>query len=251
MIYKELIKDMTWSYSRIESFVDCPYRWFLKYIKKCKGIPLFYSSYGTFMHRLIEGYYNDEVAKDELSLEFLCGFSTNVRGERPRSSTVEKYIQEGKKYFENFAPFPYSKVEVEGRFDYKIGRLPFVAYIDFLGEKDGDLYIIDNKSRDLKPRVNKERKSNETLDKMLRQLYLYAAAVKKKYKQYPKSLCFNCFRTGVFIEEPFIKTEYDKTIAWAQQQIKKIENESDFLPIVDFFKCRHLCEVKEDCIYWR
>ena len=242
---------MTWSYSRIECFVDCPYRWFLKYIKKYKGIPMFYSSYGTFMHRLIEGYYNGEFTKSALPVEFLRNFSANVQGERPRSSTVAKYIHDGKKYFENFEPFPYNTVEVEGRFDYKIGRIPFLAYIDFLGEKNGDLYIIDHKSRDLKPRVSKERKSNETLDKMLRQLYLYAAAVKKKYKQYPKSLCFNRFRTGVFIEEPFIKTEYDKTVAWAKQQIKKIENESDFLPSVEFFKCRYLCELKEDCIYWR
>lgn len=30
--YKPIIQDMTWSYSRIKSFNDCPYRWFLKYI---------------------------------------------------------------------------------------------------------------------------------------------------------------------------------------------------------------------------
>ena len=26
MVYRELIKDMTWSFSRIECFNDCPYR---------------------------------------------------------------------------------------------------------------------------------------------------------------------------------------------------------------------------------
>lgn len=30
--YRPLIEAMTWSYSRLEIFDDCPYRWFLTYI---------------------------------------------------------------------------------------------------------------------------------------------------------------------------------------------------------------------------
>lgn len=35
--YAPLIDDMVWSYSRIKAFEDCPYRWYLKYIKKFHG----------------------------------------------------------------------------------------------------------------------------------------------------------------------------------------------------------------------
>lgn len=52
--YAPLIDDMVWSYSRIKAFEDCPYRWYLKYIKKFHGKDMFFSSYGTFMHKLIE-----------------------------------------------------------------------------------------------------------------------------------------------------------------------------------------------------
>ena len=52
--YRPLIEDMVWSYSRIECFDDCPYRWYLKYISGMKESPMFYTSYGSFMHRLLE-----------------------------------------------------------------------------------------------------------------------------------------------------------------------------------------------------
>lgn len=35
--YAPLIDDMVWSYSRIKAFEDCPYRWYLKYIKRFHG----------------------------------------------------------------------------------------------------------------------------------------------------------------------------------------------------------------------
>ena len=64
--YRPLIEDMTWSFSRIECFNDCPYRWFLKYIKRYKETPQFYSSYGSFMHKLIEQFYKGELTKEEI-----------------------------------------------------------------------------------------------------------------------------------------------------------------------------------------
>lgn len=50
--YEHIIDQMTWSYSRIKAFDDCPYRWFLKYIKCEPGSEMFFASYGSFMHEL-------------------------------------------------------------------------------------------------------------------------------------------------------------------------------------------------------
>lgn len=97
--YLPLIEDMIWSYSRLESFNDCPYRFFLKYISKCKESEKFYATYGSFMHKLIEGYYRGYYTKDDMLTEFLVGFSENVKGARPQKSTVEKYIKCGVEYY--------------------------------------------------------------------------------------------------------------------------------------------------------
>lgn len=49
--YAPLIDEMVWSYSRVRAFEDCPYRWYLKYIRHLRGKDMFFASYGTFMHK--------------------------------------------------------------------------------------------------------------------------------------------------------------------------------------------------------
>lgn len=251
MIYKPLISDMTWSYSRIECFNSCRYRWFLKYIKNQSEHPQFYSSYGSFMHKLLERFYKNELSKEEMKTEFLLNFKKEVKGERPKPSIVEKYISAALDYLDSFEPFPFNMVSVEERMDFDIDGIPFVGFIDYLGEKDGEYYIVDNKSRNLKPRSKRKKptKKDEELDEMLRQLYIYAVAVKQKYGKYPKSLCINCFKTGVFIEEPFVLEKCEEAIEWVKNNVEYIENTSDFYPWIDYFACKYICGVSDSCCY--
>lgn len=250
--YKPLIDEMTWSYSRLECFNDCPYRFFLKYIKDCKEKPQFYSSYGSFMHKLLEQYYRGELTKEEMQIKFLFNFSKEVQGIRPQDSTVKKYIEAGIEYLRGFKPFPFEMVDVEKEVHFNIGNYPFVGFIDYIGRKDGALYIVDNKSRDLKPRSGKAKPTvkDRELDEMLRQLYIYAAAVKQEYGEFPKSLCFNCFKSNTFIEEPFDEDRYNETIEWVEKSINDISECDDFYPCVEFFGCYYICGVSDDCLFW-
>ena len=150
-------------------------------------------------------------------------------------------------------PFPYNVVAVEKRVDFNIDGIPFIGYIDFLGEKDGDLFVIDNKSRTLKQRSKKGKvtKTDEELDSYLKQLYLYSIAVEQEYGKLPKSLCFNCYRTSLFIEEPFMEQAYAESKIWLSESIKEITTETDFKPNAEFFKCKHLCEMQDYCEYYK
>ena len=223
--YAPLIDDMVWSYSRIKAFEDCPYRWYLKYIKKFHGKDMFFSSYGTFMHKLIELYHR---------------------------KVFSSYFTGGLQYLKALQPFPYDVVGVEKKVDFVVNGIPFVGYIDFLGRKDDDLYVVDNKSRILKPRSSRAKptKADEELDAYLRQLYIYSAAVEEEYGKTPKSLCFNCFRDKLFIIEPFKEQAYAESKEWLAKSIGKIREESDFKPSVEFFKCTHLCEMQDMCEYY-
>lgn len=251
-LYRPLIEDMTWSYSRIECFNDCPYRFFLKYIKKCEETPQFYASYGSFMHKLLEKYYKNELNKEEMQTKFLFDFSKEVQGPRPQESTVRKYIDLGLRYLEQFRPFPFNMIDVEKKVEFKIHGKPFIGFIDYLGEKDGELYIVDNKSRELKPRSKRATPTvkDRELDEMLKQLYIYSAAIKEEYGKFPKSLCFNCFKNQTFIEEPFNMAAYERAIQWALSEIESIESAEDFYPSIDYFGCYYICGVHDDCCYW-
>lgn len=214
---------------------------------------MFYASYGSFLHRLTEQYYNGELTKEQLPTAFLLRFSSEVQGERPQESTLQKYIQAGLAYCKNFEPFPFEKRGVEQELHFELGGVPFVAFVDFIGEKDGKLLIVDHKSRDLKPRSTRKKPTlkDQELDEMLRQLYLYAHGVHQVFGEFPGSLCFNCFKNGQFIEEPFSETAYQEAVDWAKKNIEKISDEEDFCPYIDYFQCRYLCGFHHDCCYFQ
>lgn len=252
--YRPLIEDMTWSYSRITCFDDCPYKWFMKYILEIKEEPQFYASYGSFMHKLLEMYYKGKISKEEMKTKFLFDFSSQVAGLRPSEAIVASYINKGINYLENFKELPYELVAVEDAIHFDIRGTPFVAVIDYIGRDADGLVIVDNKSRELKPRSKRKKPTanDQMIDDMLRQLYIYSAAVKFKYGEFPKKLCFNCFKNGQFIEEDFKEDKYTATIDWAMRKIeaiKKAETE-DFYPYIDFFMCHYLCGLSSECCYW-
>lgn len=252
-IYRPLIEDMTWSYSRVTCFDDCRYKFFVRYIKNEKEFPRFYASYGSFMHKLIELFNNGLITQDEAVSEFLTGFSENVKGDRPGASIVDKYIESGMNYLQNMKQYDMKTLGVEKRVKFSVFGNKFIGVIDFIGEKDGEIYIIDNKSRDLKPRSNRKKPTvnDETIDEMLKQLYLYSVAVHDEFGKFPKYLCFNCFKNGEFIKEEFDEKRYEEVLKWAADTIEMIKDENDFYPNVEYFKCANLCGLSDDCIFWQ
>jgi hypothetical protein len=85
---------------------------------------------------------------------------------------------------------------------------------------------------------------------MLRQLYIYSAAIKQEYGVFPTALCFNCFKTQTFIEEPFKEEAYNEALDWVTEQIEDIKNADEFYPRLDYFSCMNICGVKDECCYY-
>ena len=252
VIYRPLISEMVWSYSRLSSFESCPYKWFTHYILDEEEAPMFYASYGSFIHSLLERYYSGKLTAEELPTAFLLGFSSEVQGERPPEETVRKYIALGTDYFRNFTPLPFTVRSVEEELHFDLDGHPFLAFLDLVGEREGKLAIIDHKSRDLKPRSGRKKPTakDQELDSMLRQLYLYAYGMKQVSGEFPDLLCFNCFKNGQFIEEKFSETACGEAIDWAKRQIEEISDETEFRPDVDWYKCKYLCGFHDRCCYF-
>ena len=110
---------------------------------------------------------------------------------------------------------------------------------------------IYNKSRDLKPRSSRKTPTlkDAELDEMLKQLYIYSVAVYQHYGKYPKYLCFNCFKSGVFIKEPFDINRLEEIVSEFLNKIAIIESSEDFYPRVDYFYCNNLCGFSKSCVY--
>ena len=93
---------------------------------------------------------------------------------------------------------------------------------------------------DFSEEVQGERPQESTVQKYIRQ-----------GNEYLKKLCFNCFKAGTFIEEPFSETAYQEAIDWAQKSIEEIKDADDFNPYVEYFGCRYICGVSDECCYWQ
>lgn len=245
-----IIDEMVWSYSRLTTFETCPYRFFLTYILKLDKKRLFFSDYGSFVHKIIEKYLTGELESDRMEMYYLTEWKNNVFGQAPNSSIFKNYFQQGLQYMRNFS-FPYENiVKVEKKIEFKINEKPFVGFIDAVAADSG-IIIVDNKSRDLKQRSGRKKptKTDCELDKYLRQLYLYSTDIYNEYQKFPAELCFNCFRSGTVIKEPFVKEKYDDTQDWALDLIDTIRNTDDWVPNVDYFVCNYLCDVCHHCEY--
>lgn len=250
--YAPIIDDMTWSYSRIKAFEDCPYRWYLKYIRRIRGSATFFASYGSFVHELLSRYFSGGVSRAEIVESYLLHFKDKVCGDAPNQKVFSSYFHNGLHYLKTIEKFECETIGVERRVNFNIGGLRFRGFIDFIGRGDDGIYVVDHKSRNLKPRSgrSKNTRSDAELDEYLKQLYLYSVAIKQEFGITPSALCFNCFRAQRLIKEPFNELECEKAVSYAKDSVERIRSERDFRPDIDYFKCNFLCDMKDQCEYF-
>lgn len=245
-----MISEMEWSYSRLTSFEDCKYRWLLQYIlKKKRGDPQFFSTYGTFMHDILERYLSGRLKKEELVPHFLEHYDEQVVGEAPSPKIADNFFNHALTYLQTI-DFPYQDiVSTEKKVKFKVDDYNFVGYIDVLARRGKGYHIVDHKSHGLLPRTNRrfQTVSDKELDKYLRQQYLYAIPIKEEYGSFPKTLNFNCYRHGRFITERFNIDRLEQTKQWVRDQISEIMHEQDWDANPEPFKCNFICDMKDHC----
>ncbi len=248
------IDNMVWSYSRLNSFYDCPYSWLLNYIYGNKSENGFFGEYGGFCHEVLEKFAKGELSTFELSGYYEQHYKTNIVHDAPPNAYVdlgEKYFNVGKEYFDNFQGFnDYKILEVEKKVDFKIEGYKFTGFIDLLARnKQGQIEIIDHKSADIKPRSNrkKETKGDAKLDDYLRQLYMYSIPIYDEFGEYPARLNFNAFRVGNWISEDFKIEALKDTKKWVVETINNIKQETKWLPKGDEYFCLCICGMRRIC----
>ncbi len=204
------------------------------------------------MHSIMQQYLTGVLTKNELVPYYLTHFLTEITGKAPTQKIYQGYLEQGRQYLKTLS-FPFRKIlKVEDDMHFEFAGHPFTGFLDLMSEdEDGKLYITDHKSRALKPRSNRSKptQSDVELDKYLRQLYIYAHAVHSLYGRYPDYLEFNCFRTTTWICEPFSIERMQEIEEWARDLIERITSESKWNAHLEFWFCKHLCDVSEVCEY--
>lgn len=247
-----LIDLMRWSYSRINAFLQCPYQFYLKYMDLTEEAPMFFSEYGSLIHDIFAAYYSGRVSKSDSLNDYFIRFPSEAIGACPSDSIRLSYFKQGTESIRALSPIDGRVISTEQLVRFSDDGKRFIGFVDMIYEdKDGALCILDHKSRALKPRSNRKKKTktDEELDQYLRQLYLYSIPVTSAFGRTPDFLEFNCYRTGVRIKEPFCIEKLEETRRWAHDTIEAIGREKDWRPDLDFWRCKYLCGFCDQCEY--
>lgn len=243
MTMKTYPSDNTYSFSRINTFYNCPYSFYRKYFECEEGVGNGAAEFGSFVHLILEKY-----GKGELKAEELLDYYTEHYNEYVKNNLVlnfsgfrknleQNYYDDGYDYFESFQGFAgYKILGVEINFAEKISNeYIFNGQIDLLLEDEyGELVICDHKSK-------KKFASKKELKEYTRQLYLYSFYVKKHYGKFPKKLIFNLFRGEGFLVQDFNEDDYNEALSWFTDSVVKIEDEIDFDAKEGTFYCLNFC----------
>ena len=122
---------MIWSYSRVKTFEDCPYKWYLKYIlyPEETGKKLFFANYGKLMHDILAQYYTKALSGEEAQDEYLRLFKSHVLcGRPPNAKVLENYFISGLNYLQNIQPIGSGNILcVEKKIEFDIGEIDAVV----------------------------------------------------------------------------------------------------------------------------
>lgn len=255
MNYSKQIKAMTFSFSRLSSYEQCPYQWYKRYIEEDKGLDNFYAQAGALVHELLERIIKKEITIEDAIVEFGDRYEDECYEDIPtkiKDNMFEKVVTYFAELDENTLD-GYEILGVEKEVHFKVGPYKATGYIDLLlRDKDGKIVLIDHKSAAYPLAKNGTvlRGKDKTYLERKRQLYLYSKAVKEEYGEFPAIIGWNHFKDQKILTIPFNEKEYNEAIEWAEATVNKIALDKEFLANKDYFYCHNLCAYRDgNCEY--
>lgn len=252
--YKSELEKMIWSFSRLTTFLKCPYKFYLIYMERCDKQSKFHAEYGSFIHSILEKYFKREFNEQQCLDYYIENFDEEVTA-YIRESTKDKLYMAGIDYFTNleWQYDDYEILEVEKKAEFKVGKFNFVGYIDVLlkNKETGEITILDHKTGEFP--IGKKggvlKAKQEEYDSYKKQLYLYSIYVKDKYGVYPTYIKWNYTRSSDILQLPFILEEFEGIKIWILDSLKLIIKEKNFNPNCNYVNCKMLCDVENECEY--
>lgn len=261
--YKKQIDKMIWSYSRVNSYDQCPSGWKLHYIDHEPQESSAFAEWGSLCHSIFEDYAKGNLMAYELGEAYQQRYYDYVHSEFPPirgEPLCDRYYNRGFELFSSFEGFPecWEILGVELEVTLKIDGKTFTGFIDLLvrNKNTGRLIVVDHKSK------SSFKDPDEQMHYAL-QLYLYAMWVYDTYKEYPETLLFNMFRVGETVEIQFSEQDMLKAEQWFTSTIERIYQDVDFWDKItleyeaknkdirtyknDDFFCKYLCGSRTSC----
>lgn len=257
MSYKQELDKMIWSFSRIHTWEQCPYAFYLQYIEKNQyGISNFWAENGKAVHTTLEKFFKGEIFIDDCPATYIDLFEKI--SEKTSISTMDKAFNACVDFFceFDFNIFDdYQVLGIEKECNFVVNKYRFRGFIDLLlkNKKTEEIIVLDHKSSSYP--FKKDGKSvlkncQANFEAYKHQMYLYCKQVIDEYGEKPSYITWLHFKDRKMATIPFNDSEYDKTLQWAENTIDKIYKDDCFLPKESFMMCDKLCNYRcGECSY--
>ena len=246
-------KDYIWSYSRLSTYEQCPYQWYLNYIENRNGETNWYAQNGSAVHETLEKVANKEIEIEDAGEYYLD--LTQYCSEYIKESTREKTENQCLDFFAEYDYELFNDYDIIGaeeHITFSVGDYKFHGYIDLhLCDKEGNHIVVDYKSASgtLKKNGEPKKQSEDTWRGYKKQALLYSIGIKQKYGVYPKTLRWLLFRDKQVVCKEFNIKECEEVKSWVLELIKRIESDEEFLPQKSYIMCNQLCNFRNSCEY--
>ena len=169
-----------WSFSKLSSYHNCAYAWYLTYVLHEKGEDNVYGVLGNSIHDCLESMCKDEMTIEEAKEKFkqdydMCKF---LGMNFPTENTEKKYIYDIEHAFDFFEK-PKGRLEEERYIEFEIENKKFRGYVDLIifDDEKKTIQVLDWKSS------SKFSKKDLESHKVF-QLILYSMYLEKEYPDY-------------------------------------------------------------------
>ncbi len=228
------------SYSRINTYLFCPYKYKLIYLEN-KYIPLNGDiSFGNSVHKTLDcfykkGIYTYEALMDSLNVSWE---SSGYENNQEAYVSYLRAIDVLKNFWETFGKYPPKNISTEHNFKSEIGKYPFIGIIDRIDEyEDGTRELVDYKTHKI---IWEQEKVDNDL-----QLSLYCYACKVALGFIPDRIAIYFLSHNKKVYTTRNEEQINNAIKLSVEVAEKINND-EFEP--DKNKCVH-CDFKSSCKY--
>jgi hypothetical protein len=257
---QEKIKNMVWSFSRVNGADKCRYAWYRQYVEEDRGAPNAYAQFGTICHKTLEKYLKGELDIFTVSQYYQDHYKDYVTCNFPPNKYVdlgEKAYLGGKEYFDNIN-FDFDRYEilgVEKELNFQVGKYPFHGFADaiYRDRETVEIILRDHKSSSFKylKNGNVSSKDREHFKEFRYQEYLYSIPLIEEYGKVDY-LSWNMIRDQREIKIPFDEKEFKEAQEWCVKTIEDLEQEMLWLPDTSSsYWCNTICSNRGTCPYSR
>ena len=186
------------SHYQIDDYLTCPLKFKYVHILKVPILPHHAVVYGRAIHEAVKEYHRRKMSGREVTSQDLIktfeknwlseGFLTREHEEERLRAGRESLIR----FFEEQEASPWEPTVVEKDFSFMLKNNRIIGRWDRVDVRDGNVYIVDFKSSEIRTQEDADRRAKESL-----QLFIYALAYQKTEGEIPKTVELHFLDTGL------------------------------------------------------